>query len=61
VAQRIVQLLKDASVRKELGARARDTVREWFLMIRMVERYLDLFAASEPRDAPDRRRLVAQA
>ena len=61
MAQRIVQLLKDASLRKELGARARDTVREWFLMIRMVERYLDLFATSEPRDAPDRRRLVAQA
>jgi trehalose synthase len=61
VAQRIVQLVKDASARKELGARARDTVRESFLMIRMVERYLDLFAASEPRDAPDRRQLVAQA
>jgi len=36
-------------------------VRESFLMIRMVARYLDLFAASEPRDAPDRRQLVAQA
>ena len=58
-AHRIVQLLKDAALRKKLGARARDTVRERFLMTRKVEQYLDLFTAFEPRRAPDRRRLAA--
>lgn len=52
-AQRIVELLKDAALRKKLGARARDTVRERFLMTRKLEQYLDLFAAFEPRCAPD--------
>jgi len=50
-AQRIVQLLKDAGLRRRLGAAARDTVREKFLMSRLAEQYLDLFAAFEPRFA----------
>lgn len=58
-SQRIVQLLKDATLRKKLGARARETVRERFLITRKLEQYLDLFAAFEPRCAPDPRRLKA--
>ena len=58
-ARRIVELLKNPALRQKLGARARDTVRERFLLTRKVEQYLDLFAAFEPRCAPDRRRLAA--
>lgn len=58
-AQRIVELLNDTALRKKLGARARDTVRERFLMTRKLEQYLDLFAAFEPRCPPDPRRLAA--
>lgn len=58
-ARRMVELLQDPALRKKLGARARDTVRERFLMTRKVEQYLDLFAAFEPRCVPDRRRLAA--
>lgn len=58
-AQRIVELLNDTALRKKLGARARDTVRERFLMTRKLEQYLDLFAAFEPRCPPDPRRLAS--
>jgi trehalose synthase len=58
-ARRTVELLQDPALRKQLGARARDTVRGRFLMTRKVEQYLDLFAAFEPRCTPDRRRLAA--
>jgi trehalose synthase len=58
-ADRLVQLLKDAALRETLGARARDTVRSRSLMTRKIEQYLDLFAAFEPRCAPDPRRLAA--
>jgi len=43
-ATRIVQLLKDKKLRDQMGERARDTVREKFLLPRYVEQYLDLFA-----------------
>jgi trehalose synthase len=46
-AQRIVQLLKDAALRKRLGQAARETVRQRFLMIRLLEQYLDLFNSFE--------------
>ena len=43
-AARIVQLLKDKKLRDQMGEKARDTVREKFLLPRYVEQYLDLFA-----------------
>jgi trehalose synthase len=45
--QRIAQLLKDPKTREEMGRRARDTVREKFLMTRYLEQYLDLFGSFE--------------
>ncbi len=47
-AQRMVDLLRDDDRRREMGARARETVREQFLMTVLLERYLDLFNAFEP-------------
>src|SRR5437879_1006190 len=44
-AERMVRLLKDQQLRKKIGEKARETVREKFLLIRYVEQYLDLFAA----------------
>jgi len=44
-AECIVRLLKDEKLRKEIGQKARETVRENFLLTRYVEQYLDLFAA----------------
>jgi trehalose synthase len=41
-AERIVQLLQDPDLRQRLGARARETVRENFLMSRLLEDWLDL-------------------
>jgi trehalose synthase len=46
-AQRVVQLLRDAALRKRLGQAARETVRQRFLMIRLLEQYVDLFNAFE--------------
>jgi trehalose synthase len=46
-AKRIVQLLRDAELRKELGLNARQTVKRHFLMTRYVEQYLDLFNSFE--------------
>lgn len=43
-AERIVQLLKDPVLRRRLGDRAKDTVREKFLMSRLMEDWLDLLA-----------------
>src|SRR5438046_1398155 len=42
-AECIVRLLKDKKLRDEIGACARETVREKFLLSRYVEQYLDLF------------------
>jgi len=42
-AGRIAQLIKDEKLRKKLGERAHETVREHFLMTRLLEQYLDLF------------------
>ncbi len=47
-AQRMVELLRDDGLRREVGSRARETVREQFLMTALLERYLDLFNAFEP-------------
>jgi trehalose synthase len=43
-ADRIVQLLRDPGLRKRIGAQARETVREKFLMSRLLEDWLDLLA-----------------
>src|SRR5207302_1493399 len=43
-AERMVRLLKDKKLREEMGSKARETVREKFLLTRYVEQYLDLFA-----------------
>jgi trehalose synthase len=50
-AERIVQLIQDVGLRRRLGEAARETVRGRFLMTRLAEEYLDLFAAFEPRFA----------
>jgi trehalose synthase len=43
-ADRIVQILKDARLRERLGSRARETVRENYLMSRLVEDWIDLLS-----------------
>jgi trehalose synthase len=46
-AERIVRLIRDAKLRRCLGERARETVRERFLITRYVEEHLDLMSAFE--------------
>ena len=45
--QRIVKLIKDEELRKRMGQRARESVRERFLMVRLLEQYLDLLNSFE--------------
>ncbi len=44
-AQRVVQLLEDPDLRRRIGEKGRETVRQHFLMPRLMEQYLDLFAS----------------
>lgn len=46
-AQRIVELLRDEERREGMGRKARESVRERFLMIRLLEQYLELFSSFE--------------
>lgn len=46
-AEKIVQVIKEPALRKELGEKARETVREKFLLTRYLEQYLDLFGSFE--------------
>jgi trehalose synthase len=46
-AERIVQLVRTPELRKRLGKKARETVREQFLLPHMLEDYLDLFGSFE--------------
>jgi trehalose synthase len=46
-AARIVQLLKDTKLRQQVGARARESVRQNFLMSRLLEDWLDLLSRYE--------------
>jgi trehalose synthase len=46
-AQRIVDALQDAYLLKEMGNRARESVRNKFLMTRLLEQYLDLIRSFE--------------
>jgi trehalose synthase len=50
-AKRISELLDDPHRGEELGARARQTVSEKFLLTRMIEQELDLFNAFQPKFA----------
>lgn len=56
-AERLVQLLPDAELRQTLGEKARETVRQRFLLTRKLEQYRDLFSAFEPTFAVNHRRL----
>jgi trehalose synthase len=46
-ADRIVQLLTDDELCQAMGRKGRETVRERFLMIRLLEQYLDLLGSFE--------------
>jgi trehalose synthase len=46
-AKRIVQIVKDKKRGKNMGQKAKETVRKNFLMTRLVEQYLDLFSSFE--------------
>jgi trehalose synthase len=46
-AERIVTLLRDAGLRREMGSRARESVEQNFLMSRLLEQYLDLLGNFE--------------
>ncbi len=46
-AERMVELLKDEKKAKEMGAVAKETVREKFLLSRYLEQYIDLFNSFE--------------
>jgi trehalose synthase len=46
-AQRMVQLLQDEELRQRMGEKARETVKQRFLMIRLLEQYLDLLNSFE--------------
>jgi glycosyltransferase involved in cell wall biosynthesis len=46
-AARTVQLIKDEKLRKQMGERARESVKEQFLLTRLLEQYLDLFTSFE--------------
>ncbi|HFA59739.1 MAG TPA: glycosyltransferase [Rhodospirillales bacterium] len=48
-AARIVQLVKDPDLRRRLGEAARQTVRERFLMSRLMEDHIDLVSSIEAR------------
>jgi trehalose synthase len=46
-AHRIVQLIQDRELRKEMGKKARESVRQRFLLTRYLEQYLDLLGSFE--------------
>jgi trehalose synthase len=46
-AKRMVQLIKDEKLRKEMGMKAKETIRKKFLLTRYLEQYLDLFNSFE--------------
>jgi trehalose synthase len=48
-AARLVTLLKDKDLRRKMGRKARASVTRNFLLIRLVEQYLDMFGAFETR------------
>jgi trehalose synthase len=43
----MIQLLKEPGLRKQLGSRAKESVRQNFLMSRLLEDWLDLLSKYE--------------
>ncbi|HZD42258.1 MAG TPA: glycosyltransferase, partial [Terriglobales bacterium] len=54
----IERLLKDEQLRKSVGAKAQKSVRQHFLMSRLIEQYLDLVGAFEPQFAVNQQLLA---
>ena len=48
-AARMVQLLKNRRLREQIGSRAKESVRQNFLMCRLLEDWLDVLAKYERR------------
>ncbi|WP_281875461.1 glycosyltransferase [Geobacter hydrogenophilus] len=48
-ADRIVDLLRYVRLRREIGQRARESVRRSFLLARLMQEYLDLLAEFRPK------------
>ena len=46
-ADRIVRLVQNETLRRDIGRKAREKVRKHFLMTRLLEQYLDLFNSFE--------------
>ncbi|NDJ86243.1 MAG: glycosyltransferase [Chloroflexi bacterium] len=46
-AERIVELVQNQDLRQRLGENARETVRDNFLMIRLLEQYIDILGGFE--------------
>jgi trehalose synthase len=46
-AARMIQLLNEPGLRKQLGSRAKESVRQKFLMSRLLEDWLDLLSKYE--------------
>lgn len=46
-AAKIVHLVKNEDLRQEIGKKARETVRQKFLLTRLLEEYIDLFGSFE--------------
>lgn len=59
-AKRIVQLIEDPALRQRIGQAAKETVSKRFLMSRLAEQYLDVFADFEPSFSIDHRRAHTQ-
>lgn len=47
-AARLVQLLRDPQLRETVGKKGQESVRKRFLMVRLLEDYLDLFGSFRP-------------
>jgi trehalose synthase len=48
-ADRMVRLIRDEPLRQRMAAAARESVQQRFLLTRLLEQYLDLFASFETR------------
>ena len=46
-AERIIQLVRDRQLREQMGQKAKESVRQQFLMTRLLEQYLDLLNSFE--------------
>jgi len=46
-AAKIIQLIKDRELREQMGQKAKESVRQRFLLTRNLEQYLDLFNSIE--------------